>query len=268
VVDLAASPYSAGLRPNMQVSDVQRQVAATLLWNLRLIAGWVPPGGARMVQALAAWFEIANIEERLAYLAGEAHESPFELGRLAVAWPAVAAATTTVDIQLALAGSAWRSPPSSDANSIVMWLRFRWAEWVAVAVPQAATWAASASTLLAARAMFAEPGSLAAMPTHPYGLPPSWREAGSLAQLRAMTPRQTAWVLDGIPHVSELWRAEAAWWSRVRRDASEALVRSRFGADAVVAAVALLAHDAWITRAAVAAAARGSTGRSAFDAVA
>jgi hypothetical protein len=83
-----------------------------------------------------------------------------------------------------------------------------------------------------------------------------------------MTPRQTAWVLDGIPHVSELWRAEAAWWSRVRRDASEALVRSRFGADAVVAAVALLAHDAWITRAAVAAAARGSTGRSAFDAVA
>jgi hypothetical protein len=221
-----------------------------------------------MVQALAAWFEIANIEERLAYLAGETHESPYELGRLEVAWPAVSAATTRDDIRLALAGSAWRSPPSSDASSIVMWLRFRWAEWVAVAVPQAAAWSASASTLLAARAMFAEPGSVEAMPPHPYGLPPSWREAADLEELRAMTARQTAWILDGIPQVSELWRAEAAWWSRVRRDASEALVRSRFGPDVVVAAVALLAYDAWLTRAAVAAAARGSSGRRAFDAVA
>jgi hypothetical protein len=83
-----------------------------------------------------------------------------------------------------------------------------------------------------------------------------------------MTPRQTAWILDGIAQASELWRAEAAWWSRVRRDASEALVRSRFGPDVVVAAVALLAYDAWLTRAAVAAAARGSSGRRAFDAVA
>lgn len=221
-----------------------------------------------MVQALAAWFEIANIEERLAYLAGGAHASPYELGRLAVAWEAVSAATTRDDIAMALANSAWRSPHSTDATAIVLWLRFRWAEWVAVAVPQAAAWSASASTLLAARAMFGETGSVAAMPPHTYGLPQSWRDATSLVELHAMTPRPTAWILDGVSEVSELWQAEVAWWARVRRDASEALVRSRFGPDVVVAAIALLAHDAWLARAAVAAAARGSSGRRAFDAVA
>jgi hypothetical protein len=252
----------------MPAAEAQRSIGATLLWNLRLIAGWVPPGGAVMVQALAAWFEIANVEERLAYLAGGEHPPPYELGRLAIAWPAVSVATTRDDIRGALASSAWRSPKASDATSIVLWLRFRWAEWVAVNVPLAAAWSASASTLLAARALFVEPNSTGALPPHPYGLPPSWRDAATVDELRARSPRQTSWVLDGVSEVSDLWRGEASWWSRVRRDASEALVRSRYGPDVVVAAIALLGYDAWLSRAAVAAAARGDAGKGAFDAVA
>jgi hypothetical protein len=83
-----------------------------------------------------------------------------------------------------------------------------------------------------------------------------------------MLPRQTAWILDPSDGAGDLWRAEARWWSRVRRDASEALVGSHFGPAVLVAAVAVLAYDAWLTRAALAAVARGDAARRVFDAVA
>ena len=70
---LQASPYGANVDPGMSLEAAQRQVAATILWNLRVLAGWLPPGGSAMLLPLAAWFEIANIEERLAYLSGDDH---------------------------------------------------------------------------------------------------------------------------------------------------------------------------------------------------
>lgn len=266
--DLASSPYGAGIRPGMSVADAQRQVAATVLWNLRLLAGWVPPGGSQVVQALAAWFEIANVEERLAYLERGGHPAPYQLGRLAVAWPAVGQATSAEAVRSELARSPWGDPRSAEPTAIVLWLRFRWAAWVATSVPQAAVWASAALTLLAARTLFVEAVPTWAAEVRAYGLPPGWRGAGSVAELRAMTSRHTAWVLEGVDGIDGLWRAEATWWSRVRRDAVEGLVRSRYGADVVVATIALLAHDAWRTRAALGAAGRGELARRVFDAVA
>jgi hypothetical protein len=83
-----------------------------------------------------------------------------------------------------------------------------------------------------------------------------------------MMPRQLAWVLEGVEQASDLWAAEARWWSRVRQDAAEMILRSRHDAAAVVGVAALLGYDAWLVRAALAAAVRGRGAKKVFDAVA
>ncbi len=265
---LTNSPYGADLTTDMTLEAAQRHVASTVLWNMRLIAGWLPPGGSATLQPLAAWFEIANIEERLAYMGGGGHPSPYQLGRLGIAWPGVSRSTTPDAVRAAIARSRWGDPGTSEPDVMVLAMRFRWAAWVATAVPDAALWAATASALLAARVRFSPSRVSLQQTARPYGLPAGWRQASSLGELRAIMPRQTAWVLDGVEDVSGLWQAEARWWSRLRKDASEMLVRSRYGPTVVVAVVAMLAHDAWLARAALAAAARGQLGKRAFDAVA
>jgi hypothetical protein len=77
-----------------------------------------------------------------------------------------------------------------------------------------------------------------------------------------------AWVLDAVREPSDLWMAEARWWARVRRDAIDLVLRSRFEASVVVGVAALLGHDAWLARAALSAAARGGAAQGVFDAVA
>ena len=67
---LAGSPYGRRCRLGLSLADAQRAVAGTALWHVRVLAGWTPPRGLEPVRALAAWFEIANVDDRLAYLAG------------------------------------------------------------------------------------------------------------------------------------------------------------------------------------------------------
>ena len=267
---LMDSPYGADLDPGMSLEAAQRQVAATTLWNLRLLAGWLPPGGSEVLQPLVAWFEIANIEDRLAYFAGRPHLPPYQLGRMDAAWRLASTATTPDAMRDALSRSRWGDPGTSDPAAMVLMLRFRWAGWVAASVPGAETWAATAVALLGARVRFA-PESLpvpVGVPARVYGLPAGWQQAQSLPELRAMMPRQLAWVMDGMKLASDLWAAEARWWSRVHKEAVEMIARSRFDSSVVVGVAALLGHDAWLVRAALEAAARGRAARSVFDAVA
>lgn len=265
---LTNSPYGADLTTDMTLEAAQRHVASTLLWSLRLMAGWLPPGGSAMMQPLAAWFEIANIEERLTYMGGGGSSSPYQLGRLGTAWTGVSRSTTPDAVRAAIARSRWGDPGTSEPDAMVLAIRFRWARWVATSIPGAALWAATASALLAARVRFSPSPVPLQETARPYGLPAGWRQASSPVELRAIMPRHIAWVLDGVEDVSGLWQAEARWWSRVKKDAFEMLVRSRYGPTVVLAAAAVLAHDAWLTRAALAAAARGQLGKRAFDAVA
>ncbi|HET7339391.1 MAG TPA: hypothetical protein VFK22_07565 [Candidatus Dormibacteraeota bacterium] len=265
---LAESPWGERIAGDMSLEEAEREVAVTLLWNLRLIAGWLPPGGVHTVQPLAAWFELSNIEERLVYLAGGGHPAPYQLGRLAFAWPSVARATTRDAVRGALAQSRWGDPGDGRTDAWMAILRFRWAAWVATSVPGADVWAAAASALLAARLRFTFQPAAEVGSTRPFGLPSEWMEASTVGELRALLSGQVAWVLDGIGDAGDLWRAEARWWSRVRRDAAKMLVASRFGPEVIVGAAALLAYDAWLTRAALAAVARGDVGRTVFSAVA
>lgn len=265
---LARSPYAAELSPDMSLAAAQRAIASVLLWNLRLIAGWLPPGGVQIVQPLAAWFELANIEERLVYLSGGGHPAPYQLGRLASAWPGVSRATTPEAVRAAIAASRWGDPGEVGPEAWVAVLRLRWAAWVATSVPAADVWSATAAALFAARLRFAPDPPLDPSHVRAFGLPERWFDASSIPELGARLGRQTAWILDGVQDVADLWRAEARWWSRVRRDSAELLVASRFAEGVIVGAIGLLAYDAWLARAALAAVARGEVGKAVFDAVA
>jgi hypothetical protein len=63
----------------------QRAIAESVLWNLRVLAGWLPRGGTAVMRALAGWFEVANISERLRELDGGATGQYFDLGAVATA---------------------------------------------------------------------------------------------------------------------------------------------------------------------------------------
>ena len=88
--------------------------------------------------------------------------------------------------------------------------------------------------------------------------------------LRARLPGDIRWTLEGIDGVGDLWRAEAGWWQRVEHDGFALLRGSSFDQRPVVGALAVLAVDAWRTRAALEAAARGGAAPvlEAFDGVA
>src|SRR5215472_379416 len=60
--ELAGSPYGREVEGARSLEEAQRAVAATLLWNLRVLAGWLPPAGGELLRALAAWYEIANVQ--------------------------------------------------------------------------------------------------------------------------------------------------------------------------------------------------------------
>jgi hypothetical protein len=255
---LAGSAYGERVGPEDDLAAAQRGVAETLLWHLRILAGWLPPAGAGLVRCLAAWFELQNIDARLAALAGDGREpSPFELGGLGTAWPMVEAARSIEEVADAVAGSAWGRMAGAAPAELTIGLRVEWARRVHGAAPEAAGWVAGAGALLMARELLVGGGRarMARLPQLP-GVGEQALGAGSLPVLRAALSREAAWALAGVGDPSELWRAELAWWGQVERDAP-ALLRTWSDESVVLAVVALLAADAQRTARALAAAAQG-----------
>ena len=68
---LATGPYGHDVRPGQPLSRAQHEVYATVLWNLRVLAGWLPPDGAQAMRLLAGWAEIANVDALLRRFDGE-----------------------------------------------------------------------------------------------------------------------------------------------------------------------------------------------------
>ncbi|WP_179200854.1 V-type ATPase subunit, partial [Streptomyces scabiei] len=62
---LTATAYRHDVTPGGSLAEAQRAVTATLLWHLRILAGWQSADGAGAVRALAAGFEISNAEGHL-----------------------------------------------------------------------------------------------------------------------------------------------------------------------------------------------------------
>jgi len=266
---LAATPYRVGTAGQQTLASAQHAVNASVLWDLRVLAGWLPQGGAQLMRTLAGWFEIANVDERIAELSGRPAGQYFTLGALATAWPRLQPAATLAEIRTGLAASAWKDP-GDQAAALAVGMRARWAERVAGLGEPARTWAATAITLLlageflrAGRQDHPILGSVAA--TLVGG---AAADAGTIDELIGRVPPRLAWVLDGISSPADLWRGEAAWWARTERDGKRLLEGPGFDQQPVIGAAVLLAADARRVAAALEIAARGGGQVGAFDAVA
>ena len=253
---LAGSAYGERVRPGDGLLAAERGVAETLLWHLRILAGWLPAAGAALVRTLAARFELENIDARLAALTADGREPPpFVLGGLATRWHRIEQARTVEEIGAALADSAWGTQAGHSAAELAIGLRVSWARRVWEAAPEAADWVLGASALLVARELLvagsrAQVTQLRRLP----GIRAEALDASTIGELRAALPARAAWALADVSDPSELWRAELEWWLRVEQE-SGALRRSREQRAVVVAAVALLAVDAQRTARALSAAA-------------
>lgn len=273
---LAAGPYGRDVHPGQNLAEAQHAVGAALLWNLRVLAGWLPRGGADLVRLLAAGFEVANVDELLAALRGAAGDPPYRLGGLATAWPRLPGATSLAEVDAVLATSPWKVRGSTSDRDVHVGLRLAWADGVAAALPEAAGWARAAAALLVLREVVLERRPLPA-PTLAKverllgpGLLARASAADDLADLAPALPGGTRWVLDGVHRPEDLWRAEATWWRRVEADGFTLLRTAGYDRRPVVGAAAVLGADAWRVRAALETAARGGTGPGleAFDGVA
>lgn len=269
----------AGTDSRHALDQAQRAVSEALLWDLRVLAGWLPRGGTGMMRALAGWFEIANITERLRELDTGTAGQYFELGTLATAWPRLRGLTSPAEVRGALATSAWDDPGGDDTAAIEVGLRAMWARRVAALGEPARTWAAAAVVLLLASERFAagRPDNPALSSVAAALLGRRAAAAGTLGDLAAGVPRRLSWVLSpgpaGRPLASGtapagLWRNEAAWWRRVNEDGQKLLGAKGHGRKAVFGAVVVLAADTRRVASALEIAARGGGSIEAFDAVA
>jgi ATP synthase (C/AC39) subunit len=266
---LVATPYRQEVRRGQTLAEAQRATTATLLWHLRVLAGWLPWRGTRMLRLLARWFEIANVDELLHRLAGGAVEEPFHLGALATAWPRLATAGSPAELRATLAASPWGDPGGGTPRAVQLGMRLTWVGGVA-ALDRAAPWAAGAAALLVARERFAAghdlPAEVLARAAPLLGA--GVAAAASLPELTRRLPSDAAWALRDATGPDDLWRAEARWWSRVERDGFALLDGTTFGPAAVLGTAAVLAVDAWRVQAALELAARGGRPLEVFDAMA
>jgi hypothetical protein len=242
---LAEDGYCRDVPPGVSLAAAQRSIAAAALFRLRILAGWLPPEGVGILRALAAWFELANVEDRLAYLHGGGLEAPFELGALASAWRRIEATQTPAELRAALAGSVWGDPGGEEPETVHLGLRLSWARRVLASAPEAVPLVAGALALLLARELFAAGRTPELITPQPFpAVGSKWQAAGTLGDLASALPDTAAWVLAGVDSAEQLWEAETAWWTRVAEEGGR-LVQSFGSRSVVIGAAALFAVDAW-----------------------
>lgn len=264
VATLQQTPYGRDLRAADDLATAQHAVAATLLWRLRVLAGWAPRHGAQLVRVLAAGFELANVDDHMARLEGSRGEPPYVLGTLETAWTRLAGTRTMEELRETLAASAWGDPGAAAPREVHLSMALAWAERVAgLPVSAAGEWARAGAALLLVREALlsgrAPQGRTADRAAHllgPAAVAALDGPTASPTQVTGRLPRSLRWLWADVTGMEDLWRAEATWWRRLGDDGSALLRSGGYGPDPVVGAVALLTVDAWRTRAALEVAAR------------
>jgi hypothetical protein len=249
----------------------ERATRDTVLWQLRVLAGWMPARGTSLARAAAGAFERENIVALAVRLdGGRAAYDPFDLGALATAWPRLRTAASAEQLARALRESPWGDTGSDGTAALRDVLTLVWLRRLAAVAPAARSWAEAACALTAARILLVDaavPAPRIVALVRPV-LGRAWESAGSLAELQAALPSSVKPVLGGIEAPEELWRAEAGMRASVEADGFRLLRSSLPGPDVVLGAIAVLATDAWRVRAALAAAAAGTGSSEVLDAVA
>jgi len=262
---LAATPYRAAAEPGLSLPLAQHAVAATILWDLRVLAGWLPPDGVSLLRLLAGWFEIANVDELLQAFAGRPVGAEFQLGALATAWPRLSEASSEAELRHALAASAWGDPGGDTGHDIRLGMRLRWAARVMAYGDWARRWAQAGAELL-------RPEERSETENAASGAGP-----GTAADRPVAAPARSAGVRGGSPSVAaeaqagpapESWQAEADWWRQVESGGRMLVGTAGPDSGPVLGAVAVMAADARRVCAALETAARGGIALEAYDAVA
>ena len=267
LTQLQGSPYAHDVRPSHDLTDAQRAVASTLLWNVRVLAGWVPASGVGMLRIAMAWFEILNVEARLRPAERRPVPPRFEMGSLA-STPGCSESFTRSNVLDRLRTTWWGQPSNDSLWAIGLAMRSRLVDRASSGLPGASAWAAGAAALIVAREQVIAGNQLPSDVRRNLAHTLGWDafEAQSIDALRERLPKRASWVLDNVGSPEDMWRAESGWWARVEADGRELLRRASFGPEPVVGAVAVMAADAWRVRAALHAAALGGA-REAFDAL-
>ncbi len=263
---LGRTAYARRIRPGQDLATTQHSVANALLWDLRVLAGWLPQDGVRQLRVLAAWFEMANVDEMLQAFAGRPAGAEFQLGALATAWPRLREAGSRAGLLAALATSDWRDPGGDTDHAVRLGMRARYAARAAALGDPVRDWAAGAMALLVAGEL-RDAGRVdgAVLSDAPAMLGPAALRATTLDELADRLPSSARWVLDGISAPADLWRAEATWRSKVEQDGLRLMHNTRLDSQAVLGAVAVMACDTWRVRAALEVAARGGMPLEAYD---
>lgn len=267
---LADSPYRHGVQVGQTLAEAEHAVAATVLWHLRVLAGWQPRAGAIAIRLLAGWFEVANICAHARTLSGAENEPSFSLGALGSAWSRLRTTSSLAELRRVLTQSLWGDPGGDSPSDIAVGVQLAWAFRVATGVPEASDWACGGAALLVARRLLLE-GHPLAQPAQTNAeriLGRASTAAQNLQEFSDQLPQRARWALAGTADVGELWQAEFRWWSRVECDGFELLRRPRFGPGPTIGAAAVLAADAWRCRAALEIAAGGGGSMEVYDAVA
>jgi hypothetical protein len=269
---LADTPYADRLAQTADLGVAQRATSDTVLWQLRVLAGWMPARGTRLARAAAGSFERDNIVALALRLDGGdgAGCDPFDLGALATSWPRLRTAASAEELAESLRRSPWGGTGQGGTAALRDVLTLVWLRRLAAVAPQAQSWAGAACVLTVTRIVLVErasPSPRILQLVRPV-LGRTWETARDLAELRAALPSSVRPVLRGIEAPEELWRAEAGMRAAVEADGLRLLGRPRPGPEVVLGAIAVLAMDAWRVRAALAAAAAGAGSSEVLDVVA
>jgi hypothetical protein len=282
---LQESGYAERLRGAAGLAAAERAVQETVLWQLRVLAGWLPASGTALARAAAGTFEIENIMALAHRLTGGAATSePYQLGALATAWPRLATAGSREELADALSVTAWGADVGAAARggtaaatqttagtgALRDALTVVWARRLAGVAAPARPWCGALCVLTAARILTVDGGAPPAPAVHLLRpvLGTAWENTRSLAEFTAALPRSLQPALQGVASPKELWRAEARLHAAVEKDGFQLLRGSMPGPDVVLGAIAVLSTDAWRVRAALTAAAAGSGSSEVLDAAA
>jgi ATP synthase (C/AC39) subunit len=145
---LQQTPFRGAGEAGLSLAAAEHAVAETILWDLRVLAGWLPRDGVSLLRLLAGWFEIANVDELLQTLAGRPSDPEFQLGGLATAWPRLSGVRSIAELRHGLAASSWGDPGGDTSRDIRLAMRVRWAARVATSGDRARAWATAAAGLL------------------------------------------------------------------------------------------------------------------------
>lgn len=257
---LSGTMYADRLAECSSPAEYEHATLDTVLWQIRVLAGWSPATGARLVRAVAARFERDNILalDGSFTSAGKAPQF-FDLGLLSTVWPRLHNAQSPAQLREGLRVSPWGEVGDDSQTSLDDVLTVAWLSRLVTVAPEARPWAQMCAALRAARMVLVDRSKPS--PRFLHWVRPllgnSWESAATLTELRAALPPAARNLLRDVDGPQDLWRAEARFRQKMEDDAFRLLRTSPAGPHTVLGALTVLESDSWRVRAALSAAELG-----------